>query len=74
MKAICIKCWNPDAVVCMDLDGSQDFRCLECDEVFGCGDVRDALDAMQKGWAKLIGWAESYPAEEADEKADEKAA
>ena len=66
MNAICIKCWNPDAVVTMDLDGTCDFHCVECDETFTCEEVRKTLEAMQKGWGKLLKWAESYPqAEEA---------
>lgn len=53
MKAICIKCWNPDAVVTMDLDGTKEFQCVECEERFTCGDVRETLEAMKKGWEKL---------------------
>lgn len=63
MKAICIKCWNPDAVVRMDLDGSKEFVCVECEETFSCQEVKDTLAAMQKGWSKLLTWAESYPVE-----------
>lgn len=69
MKAICIKCWDADAVVTMDLDGSREFECRECSERFTVEEVRDALDAMKAGWDKLIGWAESYPAEEETEAA-----
>lgn len=64
MKAVCIRCWNPDALVQMDLDGSREFECAECNERFTCEEVRDALDAMKAGWEKLIVWAEAYPAEE----------
>lgn len=65
MNAICIKCWNPDALVKMHLDGSKEFECAECEETFTCQDVRETMEAMQKGWSKLIKWAESYPADEA---------
>ena len=61
MHAICIKCWDPEALVKMHLDGSGAFECAECEESFTCEEVRGALDAMQKGWGKLIRWAESYP-------------
>lgn len=64
MKAMCIKCMNPDALVSMDLDGTCQFRCGECEEEFGCDEVREALEAMQKGWAKLLAWADAYPQEE----------
>lgn len=64
MKAICIKCWDKDAVVMMDLDGSKQFHCGSCDEDFTCQEVKDTLDAMKQGWSKLITWAESYPQEE----------
>jgi hypothetical protein len=63
MRAICIKCWNPDALVTMDLDGTKQFRCTECEEEFECKEVRETLEAMKAGWEKLIGWAESYPGE-----------
>jgi hypothetical protein len=61
MNAICIKCWNPDALVKMHLDGSGEFECAECEETFTCEEVKDTLEAMQGKWSKLIGWAESYP-------------
>ena len=64
MNAICIKCWDKDALVKMHLDGSGDFECNTCDETFTCAEVRDTLAAMQGKWAKLLGWAESYPADE----------
>jgi len=64
MKALCIKCWDPEAVVNMDLDGTCQFECRECGETFDRGEVRAALDAMRKGWAKLLAWADAYPAEE----------
>jgi hypothetical protein len=66
MRAICVECWNPDALVRMSLDGDSVFRCDECEAEFGCDDVRAKLEAMQAGWAKLLTWAESYPAEEAE--------
>jgi|GEM_PF-7105507 len=65
MNAICIKCWDASALVCMDLDGSREFRCTGCEETFTCEEVRQTLDAMKRGWERLIGWAESYPVEEA---------
>lgn len=61
MNAVCIKCWNPEARVDMHLDGSGRFQCTECDEVFDAAEVNACLAAMQKGWAKLIKWAEAYP-------------
>lgn len=64
MKAICIKCWNPDAVVSMDLDGSREFCCIECEERFTCEEVKETLEAMQKGWGKLLKWADAYPKDE----------
>jgi hypothetical protein len=67
MKAICIKCWDADATVKLHMDGSGDFECGGCDESFTCAEVRDTLDAMKRGWEKLIGWAESYPVEEEEE-------
>jgi hypothetical protein len=63
MDAICIKCWNPDALVKMHLDGSGEFECAECEEVFTCKEVRTTLEAMQTQWAKLLEWAEAYPKE-----------
>lgn len=64
MRAICIECWDKDAVVCLDMDGSGQFRCGGCDAEFTCEEVRDKLEAMKAGWSKLLAWAESYPAEE----------
>lgn len=64
MNAICIKCWNPDARVDLHCDGSGTFECTECGETFDRDDVRVTLEAMQKGWAKLIKWADAYPQEE----------
>ncbi|MDY3555280.1 hypothetical protein R5W24_004421 [Gemmata sp. JC717] len=61
MKAACIKCWNPDALVTMDLDGSALFRCSECEEEFTRDDVRGALEAVQRGWSRLLAWADAYP-------------
>lgn len=61
VNAVCIKCWNPDALVKMHLDATGDFECGECEETFTCEEVRDCLDAMKNQWEKLIGWAESYP-------------
>lgn len=63
MKAICIECWNQDAVVSMHLDGSKDFRCGECEAEFTCEDVRGKLAAMQQGWDRLLKWADAYPTE-----------
>ncbi len=71
MNAICIKCWNPDTVVKMHLDGSGVFECAECDETFTCDEVKDCLEAMQSKWVKLLTWAEAYPAEEATEETAE---
>jgi hypothetical protein len=65
MRAICIKCWDPDALVKLHMDGSGDFECAECDESFTCEEVRETMEAVQGRWAKLIGWVESYPREEA---------
>jgi hypothetical protein len=65
MKAVCIKCWDADALVRMDLDGSGDFSCVECQETFSCEEVRATLEAMQSSWGRLIAWAESYPKQEA---------
>jgi hypothetical protein len=64
MNAICIKCWNVDAVVKMHLDGSGVFECEECGETFECAEVRETLEAMQKGWGRLLKWAEAYPKDE----------
>lgn len=64
MKAICVECWGEDAVVTLDMDGTGQFRCRECDAEYTCEDVRAKLEAMQKGWGKLLAWAESFPAEE----------
>lgn len=64
MNAICIKCWNPDALVKLHMDGSGVFECEECGETFECGEVRDTMEAMQTKWARLIGWAEAYPKDE----------
>lgn len=61
MNAVCIKCWNPEALVKLHMDGSGEFECGECEETFTCAEVRETLEAMQTKWAKLIGWAESYP-------------
>lgn len=67
MKAICIKCWNPDALVKLHCDGSGMFECAECGEEFDRDAVHSALAAMRKGWAKLIKWADAYPVEEPEE-------
>lgn len=64
MRAICVECWNPEALVGMDLDGSGTFRCGECSAEFTCVDVRSKLEAMKKGWDRLLKWADSYPKEE----------
>ncbi len=64
MKATCIKCWDADALVTMDLDGSGVFRCGGCSGEFDRDEVTAVLEAMQKGWAKLIAWADAYPKEE----------
>jgi hypothetical protein len=64
VNAICIKCWNPDALVKMHMDGSGVFECAECGEEFKCEEVRETMEAMRAGWEKLIGWAESYPKSE----------
>ncbi|VTU02763.1 unnamed protein product [Gemmataceae bacterium] len=61
MNAVCIKCWNPEAVVKMHLDGSGDFECAECEETFSCAEVKDCLKAMQERWGKLMKWVEAYP-------------
>jgi hypothetical protein len=71
MNAICIKCWDPEALVKLHMDGSGVFECNECEETFACSEVRDTLAAMQGKWAKLIGWAEAYPQEEEAEEAEE---
>jgi hypothetical protein len=69
MKAICIKCWNPDALVTMDLDGSGKFHCTECEEDFDRDEVRECLDAMARRWKRLLAWADAYPAEETEDAA-----
>ncbi len=61
MNAVCIKCWNPDAVVNMDLDGTCQFECRECGETFTPDEVRECLDAMQKSWGRLPKWVDAYP-------------
>lgn len=61
MNALCIKCWNPDAVVKMSLVEEWGFECAECGEEFTCEEVKEAIEAMQKGWGRLLKWAESYP-------------
>lgn len=60
MKALCIKCLNPDALVSMHLDGSGYFECGECGETFHCEEVRRALEGLAN-WPKLLKWAEAYP-------------
>ncbi len=69
MRAICIKCWDEDALVTMHLDGSDTFECAECGEKFSCSDVRDTLRAMRNAWEKLLVWAEAYPKDDAEPKA-----
>lgn len=64
MNAVCIKCWDTDAVVRMALDGTREFSCAECDETFTCDEVRDTLAALQKGWGPLLKWADAYPTDE----------
>ena len=64
MNAICIKCWNPDAIVKLHLDGTKDLECGECEEVFNCAEVRDCLAVMQGKWAKLLKWVDACPDEE----------
>ena len=70
MKVKCIKCWGADAIVSMDLDEGCLFRCSECSEEFDRDDVRAALDAMVKGWAKVLAWADQYPSDDEGEEAD----
>lgn len=60
-RAVCIKCFDFDAFVTLDLDGSEVFRCNGCDAEFGPADVRQALHAMHQGWVKLLQWVEQYP-------------
>jgi hypothetical protein len=60
MKAFCIVCRDADAVVCMDLDGTDVFRCLSCEEEFSRDDVQKVVDGA-KVWAKLLAWADQYP-------------
>ena len=69
MNAICIKCWNPDAVVHMDLDGTCQFECKECGETFDREDVRSCLQAMNAKWERLLKWADAYPEDDATEEA-----
>jgi transcription initiation factor IIE alpha subunit len=61
VQAICIRCWNPEAVVVMNLVPDANFTCNDCGEDFTCADVREQLNAMQSKWAKLLAWAEAYP-------------
>lgn len=62
-KAICIKCWDADAVVSIDLDGTRDFHCAGCNETFTADEARAAIDGVKKGWEKLIAWVDAYPVE-----------
>lgn len=66
MTAVCIKCWNPDALVRMHMDGSACFECAECNETFDTDEVRTCLDAMRTKWAKLLAWADTYPTDDTD--------
>lgn len=64
MNVVCIKCWDADAVVKLHLDGSNELECNECGETFTCGEVREKLDAMVKGWGRVLKWIEAVPVEE----------
>jgi hypothetical protein len=64
MNAICIKCWNPDAMVTMDMDGTCLFHCGECNEDFTPDEVRESLKEMQSKWGKLLKWVDAYPKDE----------
>lgn len=64
MNVVCIKCWDADAVVKLHLDDVDTFECEGCSETFGCGEVREKLDAMRKGWERVLKWVEAAPVEE----------
>lgn len=63
MKAFCILCRDVDAVVCLDLDGSEQFRCQSCEGEFTRDDVDAAIEGAKK-WVKLLAWCDAYPQEE----------
>lgn len=60
MKAFCICCRDADAVVSVDMDGTEQFRCTGCNEEFTREDIQAAIDGM-KDWAKLLAWLDKYP-------------
>lgn len=65
MRAICIRCWNPESVVKMHLDGSGDFECSECQETFGPDEVEAAFSSAKAAWSRILEWARAYPTEQA---------
>jgi len=42
------------------MDGTEQFRCLSCNEEFTREDVQTAIDGM-KDWEKLLAWLDAYP-------------
>lgn len=66
MKAFCILCRDVDAVVCVDMDGTEQFRCQSCEGEFTREDVEAAIDGARK-WKKLLAWCDQYPAEDETE-------
>lgn len=64
MGVVCIKCWHEDAIVKLHLDGTNEFECNECGEMFTCGEVREKLDAMVNGWGRVLKWVETAPVSE----------
>jgi hypothetical protein len=58
---VCIKCQDPDACVSLDLDGSDNFRCLACEEEFTVADVEAWLESTD-AWRKMLTWVRACPA------------
>lgn len=59
-KAFCICCRNAEAVVSVDMDGTEVFRCIECSEEFNREDVQAVIDGAAQ-WVKLLKWLDAYP-------------
>lgn len=57
----CVKCFE-FAGVCLDLDGTDIFRCQKCEEEFTRDDVQQVIDATGP-WVKMLTWLETYPTE-----------
>ncbi|HEY7308392.1 MAG TPA: hypothetical protein VH643_03415 [Gemmataceae bacterium] len=53
----CIRCGNTDGNVRLDLDDVDTFNCVECDEQFTAGDVRDFIGQ----WKAVLAWIDAAP-------------